>query len=220
MQEDAFLIDCATCKKKVVGKKLGGATRGGSGGPRGSFGERLVVGECTECNSLLVAESYQTHFKSQGAELDKWSDFIRVHPSPLRSFNSNRIPPVLTDSLEEANKALQAGAPVAACAMYGRALEALCRDVLGKKKNKPDYKVMLGKGIEELRDESIIDERLFNWSQEMHAFRNMAAHPDQISVSRDDVEDLRVFVYAIIEFVYDLTDRYEEFMARKAKTKQ
>lgn len=48
-------------------------------------------------------------------------------------------------------------------------------------------------------------------------------------ISRDDAEDLHVFVYAIVEYVYDLTDRYNEFKERteahakraaKAKEKQ
>lgn len=73
---------------------------------------------------------------------------------------------------------------------------------------------MLGKGIEELHKHKIIDERLFKWSQQLHAFRNDAAHPHDINFTRADVEDLQTFVNAIIEYIYDLTDRYEEFMAR------
>jgi len=49
------------------------------------------------------------------------------------------------------------------------------------------------------------------------------AHPDEdFGVSREDAEDLQAFVRAIIEYVYDLTDRYEDFKARVAKrtTKQ
>ena len=78
---------------------------------------------------------------------------------------------------------------------------------------------MLAEGIRRLKDKGIIDDRLYDWSQQLHAFRNSASHPEDVSISREDAEDLRSFAYAIIEYVYDLTDRYEEFKARVAKRK-
>jgi hypothetical protein len=73
---------------------------------------------------------------------------------------------------------------------------------------------MLGEGIRQLKDKGFIDDRLYDWSQQLHAFRNAAAHPTDEPISRDDAEDLQSFVYAIIEYVYDLTDRYAEFKER------
>lgn len=73
---------------------------------------------------------------------------------------------------------------------------------------------MLGEGIKKLREKKIIDDRLYDWSQQLQAFRNLAAHPEDISISREDAEDLQTFVYAIVEYIYDLTDRYEEFKVR------
>jgi len=37
------------------------------------------------------------------------------------------------------------------------------------------------------------------------------------TITREDAEDLQAFVYAIIEYIYDLADRYEEFRARQEK---
>ena len=51
----------------------------------------------------------------------------------------------------------------------------------------------------------------------MQAFRNIAAHPDDTVITREDAEDLQSFVYAIIEYIYDLTERYEEFLERSGK---
>ena len=73
---------------------------------------------------------------------------------------------------------------------------------------------MLGEGIKELKDRNIIDQRLYDWSQQLQAFRNIAAHPDETEISREDDEDLQSFVYAIVEYIYDLTERYEEFKER------
>lgn len=76
---------------------------------------------------------------------------------------------------------------------------------------------MLGTGIRELKERKIIDDRLFDWSQSLNAVRNLAAHPEDITVSRQDAEDLQAFVYAITEYVYDLTDRYNEFKERESE---
>ena len=80
-------------------------------------------------------------------------------------------------------------------------------------------RLMLAEGIRTLRDQNVIDERLFNWSQQLHAFRNPAAHPDGDTdpISRQDAEDLKTFVFAIIEYIYDLADRYDEFNERQQK---
>jgi hypothetical protein len=80
-------------------------------------------------------------------------------------------------------------ANIAACVMFGRALEALCRDNL-KDESQLDKKIMLGVGIKTLRDKNIIDGRHFDWSQQLQAFRNLAAHPEDIAISREDAEDL------------------------------
>ena len=109
--------------------------------------------------------------------------------------------------------------------MLGRAMEAVCQNLLqppsptpaGGVKPTPKRPIMLGEGIRQLKDKGFIDERLFNWSQQLRAFRNVAAHPTDESISREDAEDLQSFVYAIIEYIYDLTDRYNEFKERIAK---
>jgi len=78
-------------------------------------------------------------------------------------------------------------------------------------------RIMLAAGIKQLKEKNIIDERLYDWSQQLHAFRNLAAHPEEISISREDTEDLQAFVYAITEYIYDLTDRYEDCKERAEK---
>lgn len=106
----------------------------------------------------------------------------------------------MTISLTEGGSALQANAYFAACVMFGRALEAVCRDILftdEEKKSAKDGKgkkrLMLAAGIKQLREKNVIDDRLFDWSQHLHAFRNLAAHPDGDggSISRQDAEDLQ-----------------------------
>lgn len=227
MPNGTFIVDCPRCKAKVAAVEAGRIDRNGFDDEVGEpWGYRLQIGSCPRCDSSLVGESWQQTFKEYEAEYDSWSAAVRVYPEPPRNFTSSRIPRVVKDSLSEADRSLQANANIAACAMLGRALEALCRDVLAddqslegsskEAKEKPNIRkpLMLAAGIKQLREKNIIDARLFDWSQQLHAFRNLAAHPEDVSISREDAQDLQTFVYAIVEYIYDLSDRYEEFKAR------
>jgi hypothetical protein len=235
MTQKTFIIDCHRCRAKVAALESGRAERTGleeeSSEP---WGERVLVGTCPSCHSILVGHSTQRSFAGFDAEEDRWSDAARVFPKPSKAFLSYRIPRVVTDSLLDADRSLQANANIAACVMLGRALEAMCHDVLENQKKVETEKpatespapqkakryLTLSEGIERLRANKVIDDRLYDWSQQLRAFRNIAAHAQDVAISREDAEDLQTFVYAIIEYVYDLADRYEEFKARrKARSK-
>jgi hypothetical protein len=220
-----FIVDCPECKAKVAATESGQAecfTYDDEA--MQPYGKRVFVGNCPKCDMILVGESDQLDFANHDAAHDRWSDIVRVYPKPTKTFSSWRIPKVVSDSLDQADRSLQSGANIAACVMLGRALEALCRDILEPKEKendapsatptKPPKKIMLGEGIRKLRDTKVIDDRLYDWSQQLQAFRNLAAHPEDISISRIDAEDLQTFVNAIVEYVYDLADRYAEFKER------
>jgi len=212
-----FIVDCPRCRAKVGVAQTGCAQRTGFDDDASEpYGEKIVVGLCPSCTVPLAGYAQQTNFKGwEGDEYDGWSDVIRVYPKPPKTFSSYRIPRTVTHSLLEADRTLQAGAYLATCVMFGRAFEALCRDIL--EKHAPDAakkRMMLGAGIKALKEQNIIDQRLFDWSQQLQAFRNLAAHGEDFAVSRDDAEDLQAFMHAIIEYIYDLTDRYEEFKER------
>jgi hypothetical protein len=227
-----FIIDCHTCKAKVAAEEHGRICISGGINPENGeeyYGCAVALGRCPKCRSILVGESQQVAIGGYDAYEDEWADPIRVYPDPPKAFRSARIPKIVTDSISEGLKSLQANANVAACVMFGRALEAICRDLLettlqpGTSANTTPAKkrhIMLGEGIRKLKDKGLIDQRLLDWSQELHAFRNIAAHPTDITISREEAEDLRSFVFAIVEYIYDLTDRYNEFKERQSKKKQ
>lgn len=226
-----FIVDCPTCKAKVAAIESGCAEHSDFYEEEGGvFREKVFVGKCPKCQSILVGR--QTKFVcveeiEDESEGDYWSDTVRIYPKLPKTFSSGRIPKIVSDSLKEADLALQAGANIAACAMLGRSLEAICRNILEPKSNddggvkKTKNKLMLGDGIKKLHDAKVIDDRLYDWSQQLHAFRNLAAHPDEdITISRNDTEDLQTFVNAIVEYIYDLTDLYSEFKKRVEKRRK
>ncbi|WP_425522930.1 DUF4145 domain-containing protein [Xanthomonas hortorum] len=74
----------------------------------------------------------------------------------------------MRNSIDEAEKCMQSGAHLAATAMCGRSLEAICRYY----NTKDSY---LGGGLKELRDKGVIDSRLYQWSEELREGLNNAA---------------------------------------------
>jgi hypothetical protein len=138
-----------------------------------------------------------------------WPELVRVHPMPRRLLGYE-IPETVRQSLEEAERCMQVGASLAAAAMAGRALEAICRHY----STKDTY---IGAGIKELRDKGIIDARLYEWSEELRDQRNMAAHATDAAFSSEDAEDILTFTYAIADYVFLLTRKFERFQKRKKK---
>lgn len=220
-QQKTFIVACARCNAKVAATERGCVLRRGGVDEEGNehYGKKVLLGECPSCRAILVGEAQQLAIAGFDSYQDEWGEAVRIYPEPAKCFSSSRIPKAVSESMTEAEKVLQASSSIAACVMLGRALEGICRDLLGAGATGgavPKH-VMLGEGIRRLKDEGFIDQRLYDWSQQLHAFRNLAAHPSEISISREDAKDLQSFVHAIIEYVYDLTDRYNQFKERLAK---
>lgn len=227
-----FIVDCHRCKAKVAAEEHGRITKNGHFSNQTGeeyYGTSVALGQCPKCHSILVGASEQTAIRYYDSDEDEWADPMRVYPEPPKAFTSSRIPKVVTESVAEGAKCLQANANVAACVMFGRALEAICRNLLENSaqgdtpatfagpQKRP---IMLGEGLKKLKEAGLIDEMLLDWSQQLHAFRNLAAHPSDIAISREEAEDLRSFVFAIVEYIYDLTDRYNDFKERLERKKQ
>src|SRR5205823_1327373 len=114
--------------------------------------------------TLLVGQAIQTDFAGfEGTEEDRYADVVRVFPKPPKIFSSYRIPKSAKVSLIEGGRAFQAGAYIAACVMFGRALEAVCRDILQEKDGAAEKgerrPIMLAAGLRQLKDRKIIDDR-------------------------------------------------------------
>lgn len=216
-----FLVDCDRCKAKVAAVQDGLSQRPVFTDENGEpiDGARLHIGTCPQCSALLAGHSDQLGIEGYDSEYDEWSPPTRVYPNPSRVL-SRGVPKSVRESMEEAERTLQAGAHIAACVMLGRALEGLCRDQMKAEIEEAAAKgkkqvVMIGKALAVLESKGIINAKLLEWSKQLQAFRNAAAHADDEStLTRTDAMDLRTFAYAIIEYVYDLTERYNEFMAR------
>ncbi len=198
-----MLIECHECKARVDAESIGYVEA-----DMHFWKRRTYLLRCPSCKMPLVGEC-DDDFPE---EPNPWTDLVRVYPKPTRPL-ARSVPDVVRSSLQEADKCLQIGAHLAAAAMAGRALEAVCRHY----STKDTY---LGAGIKELKEKGIIDARLYEWSEELRDQRNAAAHATEAELTAQDAEDIVSFTYAIVEYVFTLTKKFEEFQKRKAKEKK
>lgn len=168
----------------------------------------LVV--CPSCHRALVAREVWEGEDDSGISI--WSKPIRVWPRPDRE-SSSEFPDIVKISLEEAQRCHRAAAYTASAVMCGRALEGICIHFATKGRN-------LNAGLKELLDRQLIDQRLFEWSEELRKHRNLAAHASGEKVSRENATDLLDFLNAICEYVFILTPKFQSFMKRKATVKE
>ena len=162
--------------------------------------------KCPACDQAIIG---QTEQGVRDGELF-WPEVSRVFPNPKKELGAS-VPKIVAASIDEADRCIKAGAYMAAAVMCGRALEAIC----GHFNTKGSY---LGPGLKELRDKGIIDSRLYEWSNELREQRNNAAHANEKQISSQDADDLLTFTYAIIEYIFFLTVKFERFQSRKKKS--
>jgi hypothetical protein len=162
--------------------------------------------ECSVCNHALVGWQHDDYFDEEDP-LRSLSSVIRVWPQPDHQIDWE-IPSIVRDSLIEARKCLGAKAYLASAVMCGRALEAVCKE-LNTQSN------ILAGGLRELLDRKIIDDRLFQWGEELRKHRNIGAHASTHKIKKQDAEDLFEFAHAICNYIFILSTKFDEFMKRK-----
>lgn len=172
---------------------------------RTAWPARVTLLECPTCQEAVVVRELRAPLEA------RWLEAYRVWPDPERS-PFEQIPDPVRESLREARRCLSCGAYVASVAMAGRALEAIARHF----HSGPDAShLTLAKGLNELHENKVIDNRLFQWGKELHEHRNQAAHPSGAKFARRDAQDLLDFAYAICDYVFILQAKYDAFMTRK-----
>jgi len=191
-------IDCHVCSAKVDARVVAEHS------DTGFMATKTYLLHCTSCDTALIAESEEDFVDSKTV----WTKPVRVYARPKRILGDD-IPPIVRNSLEEAERCMQSAAHLAATAMCGRSLEAICRHY----RTKDSY---LGGGLKELKDQGVIDSRLYAWGEELREQRNNAAHATDAEIGAQDARDVMTFTYAIVDYVFLLAQKFEQFQKRKA----
>lgn len=193
-----MIIECNFCEVKVFGKLIAEHESFDESDPS-TFHAQLL--ECPRCNNTLLGGFYEHE-----APVNELS---RLWPMQ-ETYVHYQIPDICSVSIVEAKLCYKAKAYSATAVMCGRALEGICKH---HQTNARD----LFNGIKELREQGIIDERIYLWAEQLRRHRNIGAHASAEKVTREDARDLLDFVNAICEYVFVLSEKFNEFISRKPK---
>lgn len=130
-----------------------------------------------------------------------------VYPAP--HYLGGDVPAGLRREWEEARTCFEAKAYAACVVMVRRTLEGTCAEqgITGTN---------LNKALEQLAQDGSIDQTLADWAHVLRRVGNKGAHYTGETVPREDAEDALSFAEALLDHIYVLRRRFEEFRARQA----
>jgi hypothetical protein len=134
-----------------------------------------------------------------------------VYPAP-RELNWN-IPLSLRGDFEEAQVCFTAKAYKATAVMVRRVLEGTCKENSVKERN-------LAESLKKLEEIGLIDPTIAQWAKELRLLGNEGAHYTSKPVSRADAEDALSFAEALLDHIYVLRKRFDEFTQRRKNDQQ
>jgi hypothetical protein len=165
---------------------------------------RFVLLKCRRCyNPLLVN---QDNIGNQAAG-DIWDTPLRLYPTDETHANPN-APKGIRSAYDEAAACYKTRAYTAAAIMCRKTLEGICSEYGASQRN-------LVQSLEKMRENGIIDERLFDWSNALRLAGNEAAHDVGVTISKEDARDMLEFTNAILDYLFSFREKFEEFRKRR-----
>ena len=137
-----------------------------------------------------------------------WDKAYRIHPPQDKRVNPT-FPEPIRNAYQEALSCFKGKAFTAAVIMCRKTLEGICSVHGVTVKN-------LGAALKEMKDKGIIENRLFEWAEELRISGNEAAHDLSITIPSQDAKDVIEFTDALLEYVFTFRDKFDEFKKRRA----
>jgi len=163
--------------------------------------EEYTFGHCDTCKKPAV---FFRENMGDGFEKDS---FYRTYPSQDRHIGYY-LPEIVRQSYEEAVRCESAKTWIACVVMVGRTLEAVCKEF------DPNTKSVF-EGLKSLHVKGIISTELLEWATELRVLRNLGAHATSQKIEVFDALGALDFLQAILEILYDLRPRFEQFKKRR-----
>jgi Domain of unknown function (DUF4145) len=193
-------IDCPRCNA-IVGAPVLGHYSYLQDGP--DVPVRYLFARCPGCDAPMVAAQENYGDWDNDLHFDEPS---RVLPRPSRA--EAAVPRAVANAYDEAARCLGARAYAASAIMCRKALEALVKEHQIASPN-------LAAALKAMREQGLIEARLFEWADALRLAGNDAAHDVEGSMSREDARDTLDFTGALVEYVFTFRDRFEEFKRRR-----
>jgi hypothetical protein len=205
-------LDCLTCNRLVLARVLSSVipeydldpARYNLDGQNSCTAFKVAY--CPRCESVAFVESSWTGY---GGEFASDPEHVVRYPRDREPL-SDDVPESIRRTFEQALKCYRVHAHDASALMCRKTLEALCAELSAGGRT-------LKSKIDSLADSGRIDPRLAKWADSLRLVGNEAAHEVAIGTSADDARDGLDFVEAIIENVFVLEKKYQEFLSRRSK---
>lgn len=162
---------------------------------------RYTFSQCPKCSSpfLAVQEELAPEY---------WDDPVRIYPPRDKRVDPS-LPPTVKKSYQESLDCFKAKAYTATVIMCRKTLEAICSE-------HKVHQSSLAKGLKSMKDNGLIENRLFEWAEALRIAGNEAAHDVDVDIPRQDAKDILEFTEALLEYVFTFRDRFNEFLKRRA----
>ena len=134
-----------------------------------------------------------------------------VFPAGEREFGKVVPKDISRVPLQKLAPAFVPKAYTAAAIMCRKTLEGIC-SVHGVKSSGT-----LAAQLKKLKENGTIENRLFEWAEELRTMGNKAAHGVEVVIASQDACDTLEFTEALIEYVFTYRDKFKAFRKRRAK---
>ncbi len=201
MRDETIILECEDCGVTVEAQVL----QSYSMRPDGELPRLYTFAKCPRCESPFVA------VQESSLVDESWDGPQRLYPPPHSPLGQN-LPRPIQKAFNEAAQCLRARAYTASAIMCRKTLEGICVEHKINERN-------LGSSLKRLRDEGVIDKRLFEWAEELRVFGNEAAHGVNVTIAPQDAKDILDFTHALIEYVFTFQERFQAFKRRHLETK-
>lgn len=191
-------VTCHYCDRGVTATEAG---RVEDHDPEHGPPSLVTLVRCDQCGQALVFVQ-EDYGRDEG-----WDDMFRVWPGAERQL-SFAVPSALRDEHEEARACFQAKAYTAAAVMVRRTLEGVCAEHGVKERT-------LARALQAMHDKDLLDRRLLEWAEALRVLGNAGAHYTAERVKREDAQDALAFAEALLDYLYVLQAKFEEFKSRR-----
>ena len=136
----------------------------------------------------------------------EWTEAATLYPQRKRL--PIEVPSNIRNAFIEAESCHMGGHYTAAAGMCRKAVQAVCDNKGATGKN-------LEKQIDSLETTGVIDSTLTTWSHALRKAGNTALHDTNVTVKEVDSADLLAFTEALINVVFVVGQRFEDFKRRQ-----
>ena len=212
MGDEKFDLFCPECnilvETDVIAKGSGGFTSSASNpideADADYHGDYYYISQCKRCNQPFLIK--QSLYGIPG-EFETITEESVLYPAESRIPIEN-LPTMIKSAYDQACRSFTASLFEPCVLMCRKSLEVVCKmhDANGNN---------LYQKLESLKKAEHIDQRLLNWSHEIRAIANDAAHESLSNIEKEDARDCLDLTEAILLYVYSLGSRFDNFKSRR-----